>query len=270
MLLIPVFRGGALFRECLLSIKGREADFSKIVVSINGNESERNIDKRILSDSSIEPSNLVVFETERSLSAPAHSRLLLDRMSDLGLSPDTQVMNLFHDDVLLNNLPDIQLSPNNALVGDWKTSENNSSVAAIIGDHVSVKSWFENSEKRGAFINGSGMIAPLGVRKDAAKMMSLFRTGVRYEFFLMTHRKIMFLQRNHTPLVQITIHGEQDGQRQTALSTLRGDMAYVLWLIIQGRTFSRKGFLAVTKLLVTSIHSAFLRARREHGLREKK
>ncbi len=270
MLLIPVFRGGELFRECLLSVKGREAGFSKIVVSINGNESERALDKRILDEVGIEASILVVFETDRSLSAPAHSQLFLNRMSNLGLAPGTMVMNLFHDDVLLRDLGDIKLSPDTVIAGDWETSETLGSVSAMVGDSVPVKTWLESLEKRGSFINGSGMIAPLVVRQDAAKTMALFRTGVRYEFFLMTHRAISNLERTALPLVKIRIHSGQDGQRQNAISTFRGDVAYVLWLILHGRAFSGQGFLTVIQLLVTSIHSAFLRAKAEKSLRAKK
>jgi hypothetical protein len=260
ILLIPVFRGGALFEACLKSVRPYVSDFEKIIVSINGGKNDRELDKEILAESGITPTKLILLETDRSLTGPAHNRLALKNILKLGFSFDSQIMALFHDDWLQRSPLDCAIDLSTVLVGDWLTNESSSQRTAISLPRQKVTDWIEKGGYAGAFINGSGMIASLRARYAASLVMSIFRTGVRYEFFLMTHKSVSHLERTAQPLVKIRFHPDQDGLRQTAFSTLRGDVAFFFWLLFQGRINSRKSLGFAMGVLSSGIHSAVIRA----------
>lgn len=262
VLLIPVFRGRELFRDCLQSIVGKESNFDQIVISINGDLLERNADKEILFSSILAKENLVVFETGEPLSAPSHSRFILRQLRLMGLDSETQIMNLFHDDWLLT-APDPDLADSETVVvGSWEKTDEPSPVSAVDGSSQSVKDWLWSFGRRQVFINGSGMISTLQVREDASKILAFFRTGVRYEHLLITHRSVKTVKSSSPATVRIRIHAGQDGSSQTSSQALRGDLAFVLWLIAQGRLFSWKELLFFLGALGSSLSSFASRAGR--------
>jgi len=263
ILLIPVFRGGDYFRECLFSLRVHQGAFDHVIVSINGSDCERALDKTTLEQSGLDTKSVVLFETTKSLSPAAHGAFILKSIRRLGFGEETQIMNLFHDDWLLGSPKDLGLDKDVVVVGDWLTNQSAERMSATKSTRKSIQDWIEDGGSEVEFINGSGMIAPLGVRQSAAKIMSLFRTGVRYEYFLLTHKKVRYMQKSQDPLVRIRIHAGQDGQQQSSVSTLRGDLAFILWLFLQRRIRSFGAMKFVAKLFTNSLHSAAIRARRE-------
>jgi hypothetical protein len=263
ILLIPVYRGGDLFRECLQSLNGKEGDFELVVISINGSPRERELDKATLRCSDLPRTNVVVLETKVDLSAPLHGAFALRAIKSMGFSAETQIMNLFHDDWLLRGPSNLDLDSSSVLVGDWFTNQSSELFSATQVPLRDVQNWIESGGDGVSFINGSGMIAPLGVRQSAGRIMSVFMTGVRYEYFLLTHKKVRYFQSSQDPLVRIRIHEGQDGLRQNFYSTFRGDLAFVIWLFLQGRIVSWKALSFAIKVLMTSLHSAIIRAGKE-------
>lgn len=263
LLLIPVFRGGTLFKECLESVRPYELDFEKIIVSINGDDIHREQDRRTLAESDISPTKLLLLEAPKELPGPAHHRFALKQIVKMGFSLDSQIMALFHDDWLQRSPSDCKVDSTTVVVGDWLTNESPDQRAAVPLARQRVKDWLEQGGISNAFINGSGMIASLRARYAASLIMSVFRTGVRYEFFLMTHKSVSHLEKTTMPLVKIRIHAEQDGLRQTPVSALLGDVAFFLWLLFQGRVGSRGSLRFAIGVLISGIHSAIIRARKK-------
>ena len=265
VLLIPVFRGGAFFDDCLASIIGKESDFEQIVISINGGLQERSIDRKAVFSSDLAKDNLVVFETNKSLSTQGHSRFILRQLRLIGMKSEAQVMNLFHDDWLLRS-PGVDLVDSETVVaGDWEKTEKPSPVSAVEGSSQSVKDWLWSSGRKQIFVNGSGMISTLGAREEASKILSLFNTGVRYEHLLITHRTVKTVKSSSPALVRIRVHEAQDGSNQTAFQALRGDLAFCIWLIIQGRFLSWKELRFVLGAIASSFISFVPRVLREVG-----
>jgi hypothetical protein len=211
----------------------------------------------------LDAKSVVVFETKKSLGPAAHGAFLLKSIRGLGFGKETQIMNLFHDDWLLSRPKNLRLDKDVVVVGDWLTNQSPERMSATKSVRKPIQDWIEDGGPEVEFINGSGMIAPLGVRQSAARIMKLFRTGVRYEYFLLTHKDVHFMQKSQVPLVRIRIHAGQDGQQQNSVSTLRGDLAFIFWLFLQRRIRSFGGMRFVAKLLTTSLHSAAIRARGE-------
>jgi hypothetical protein len=261
LLVIPVFRGGQQFKDCLLSIQGKEALFGRIIVSINGSESERAADKRILASVRLDTANLMVIETQKSLEDVDHSIFILKRISESGVKPDTPIMNLFHDDWLLRG--PVELGSGSVVFGDWERTKGPSPVSGVTGDSQEVGSWLEDQGRRAIFMNGSGMIATLGVMQDVAVMMRIFKSGVRYEHMLLTHRSVKLIEKVNPSLVKIRIHDQQAGSNKSAFQCLRGDLAFVFWLVLQGRVFSFRGFRYLIGALVSGFYSFALRLSRK-------
>jgi hypothetical protein len=265
VLLIPVYRGGGFLDDCLASVSGKESDFEQIVISINGGALERAIDRKAVFSSDLAKDNLVVFETDKPLSTQGHMRFILRQLRLLGLKSESQVMNLFHDDWLLKS-PGVDLVDSGTVVaGDWEKTEKPSPVSAVEGSSQSVKDWLWNSGRKQIFVNGSGMISTLGAREEASKILSFFNTGVRYEHLLITHRTVKTVKSSSPALVRIRVHEAQDGSNQTAVQALRGDLAFSIWLIIQGRFLSWKELRFVLGAIASSFISFVPRVLLEVG-----
>ena len=266
VLLIPVFRGGDFLKDCLESISGKESGFDQIVISINGDLLERTIDRQTVLSSHLAKENLVVFETTKSLSTYRHSRFMLRQLRTMGLDSETQVMNLFHDDWLLNSPGAGLADSRTVVVGDWEKTAPPSPVSAVEGSSQNVRDWLWGSGRKQIFVNGSGMISTLGAREEASKILSIFKTGVRYEHLLITHRTVKTVKSASPALIKIRVHEGQDGFNQTAFQAFRGDMAFSIWLILQGRFFSCLEFRFLLGAIATSFISFFSRVVREVGI----
>jgi len=223
------------------------------------------VDRKIFDSVPLDNDRFLVLETACSISAELHMREILKKIRKQGIRDTAQIMTLFHDDWLIRAPGEIELESSSVLAGDWITDQSRVSNSAIEGSSQEVRTWLEGGHFRNIFTNGSGMIAPLAVRESAIRMLSLFRTGVRSEYLVLTHRNIRTIEKVSLPLVRIRIHAGQDGRNQSVSSSFRGDVAFFIWLFLEGRVVSRRGFAVACSVLFSGLHSALLGSLREIG-----
>lgn len=235
-LAIPVFRGGDFFVECLGSVSAHVQKFDGILISLNGPEDSIREDLAVALDfASLNARRIEIIRTGEFLSAQTHNKFIMDSLRDRGIRGDDLVMNLFHDDVLMDDFERPELFSDRVIVGDWLELRSNLKHQALSEPAVLVSNWLARWRFHGAWTNGSGMVASWQVWSDVARKMEAWKTGVRYEFLALTHSSVSTLEKSKRPLVRIRLHPGQAGRNQRISQWLRGELMFMHWIVEQGR-----------------------------------
>ncbi len=247
LLVIPVFNGGEFFRECFSSVVGKEFDFERVFISLNGTPDGRAVDRATLDSFGELAKNVVLLETPYLLESFEHLNFITQALSK-EFSDDRLVMNLFHDDVLLRTPKLGECEKESVMLGDWGNLVEGGSIAALTKRSISPTSWIRSFAFHRIPTNGSGMVAPLGVLRDVSISLQKWRTGVRFEYLLCTHSSVKSLKAAKEPLVALRIHAGQEGANVKCSSFVRGEVLFMIWLAKHGRARGLSG-LAVLVFL---------------------
>lgn len=225
-----MFNGGELFRQCLESIVGKEYHFENIFISFNGEEDRIQSDLEIYRQSKIQHDFVKVLSTGVTLRPEEHNLFILNQLAKHGLTPNSMIMNLFHDDLLLTSKFAMEGGTDFVTIGRWKIIGDTTEKSAIGTQKVSPQTWLRKFKFHKAFTNGSGIIAPFHVFEDVAIELCKFRTGVRYEYLILTHESVQEIREKTSPLVSLRIHASQAGANVAFREYWRGEIMFTRWL----------------------------------------
>jgi len=240
VLIIPVYKGGELFRECYASVVGKESGFEMIFISLNGTSAGRAADLETLKSFGKPAENVLLLETPTVLPSFDHQNFLIDAVSKR-FSDERLVMSLFHDDNLLRPPSRDESQPDSVILGDWQNLVEGGLISALKKSPDSPTNWIRSFAFQKITTNGSGMVVPLGVMRDVSLSLQRWRTGVRYEYLLCTHSSVKSLCAAREPLVSLRIHEMQDGANVDLPSFVRGEAMFMSWLVDQKRAVGLSG-----------------------------
>lgn len=258
ILVIPVYKGGRFFEECLESLRGAIDCFQRIVISFNGPEAEG--DHAAFVKSRIGESGKVdCLFPFGNLGSVEHTAFIHERLSGQWRG-DTPVFLLAHDDLIEGGalrrfVSTAPLDGSSFYLGDWISFEDGASsgeerhsalpegcLSLGIGAWLSYN-WSRPS--RHVYTNMSGMIASLETLRQVAAWyrMTGSTTGARYEYCMATARQHQRIQRSPEPLVKVRHHAGQEGRRIDGLSAMSDELRYRIWMLfnLRGGDFLEHG-----------------------------
>lgn len=247
-----------MFSEALQSATPHLEKFRHVIVSINGFQegTDAQVAQEWLDANSI--SNCTIVVTGRELNPVSHSFFALSQLLKLGASLDDQVMDLYHDDWLLD-VPKVQ--KNDVLLGPWEVSRDGDvNVQVALGTHGfrNPSTWISSFSFHRIFTNASGMVAPLKVRLEVIEFMNSERylpKGVRFEYFLATHKDVSRICQSSSPMVRVRAHQGQASANLSRLHYSSADVAFLLWLVANKRISPIRNLPVVLYLLSSaSLH----------------
>lgn len=264
VLLLPVYKGGDFFKHCYSTVVGHQAEFERIVVSFNGSAADRIQDRKILETLGPLPPNVQILETPQEFTSFEHHSWMMSALASQ-FNSQQMIMNLFHDDGLLRCPNPIELELESVWVGKWSIMQKQEVVGALKCERVRPQNWIESFGFHGIFTNGSGMIAPLQVMRDVSRWMKFWKTGVRYEYLICTHKDIDSLKQSTSPLVSIRIHEDQEGANVKLWGYVKGELMFQTWLVAQGRIRNFKSLAALIFLFAALTKGALQKSLRIVG-----
>ena len=248
VLLIPVYRGGAFFREAVNSIKPCLPWFRSCVISINGKDATE--DRRCAS--SLAPlCQLTVLETGRDINAMEHIYYIADQLAfGLGFSKSTQIFILCHDDLLaFQSFQSLDMADwrgygmRTISLGDYISFQDGESPGSGIckssfpganqSHKISRSSFFlmQNTDKD-PFTNISGMRMSLDILLTTLQFYHWTgsRSGMRMEYALTTNKRVQTVINHCPPLVKIRSHPNSEGSIRNYKEFIASELRYALWL----------------------------------------
>lgn len=225
-LILPVFNGGELFLEAILSIEKSQIPFKNVFISFNG---KSNLDYqnflKIQSENQFKNS-YILFQTNHDLDAMDHGNNLIKKLK-LHLQPETPTFLLAHDDrIIPPNLNEFLglLSKNDLrstiFIPSYHRclSSNYQEVIKIIEEdkNISPENFFFKSMRENISTNMSGMILPFHALLASNRAMNMARSrGARFEHIMCISPGIKHIQFHKTLKMLI---GERDDSEGKLLS----------------------------------------------------
>jgi hypothetical protein len=264
VLILPVYKGGLLFRRCLASITPCQDLFSKICISLNGADNQ--FDVQSVCNAGLLSEKLLLLRTCRDLPPAVHLSWLSSKLSR-EFTHDNQVMLLAHDDELIEEplrnwfrLRNMYNS-NVAWIGDYETfsadtnklSDDTASRPVTCAEYqtpLSLVDWLEhneNSPNKHVWTNMSGICVPFIVFLDLTRYWrwTFARVGARFEYMLVSHRAVQGILGVQQPVVRIHLHSGQAGRNVPPIEYLRDELRYCTWLLLNCKT--KEDFFWITK-----------------------
>jgi len=249
VLLIPVYRGGAFFREAVASIKPCLPWFRSCVVSINGKDATED---RQCATSLATLCNLTILETGRDIGPLDHASYILNQLIfKLGYNKATQLFIFYHDDLLsyqafqsLDMADWSGLDNRTISLGDYISFVDGESPNAgshksslLPGEHqshrISRSSFFlMQNTGNDPFTNASGMRMSLDIFMTTLQFYRWTgsRSGMRWEYALTTNKRVQTVINYCPPLVKIRSHPNSEGAIRNYNEFIASELRYALWL----------------------------------------
>ena len=255
ILLLPVYRGGQMFREAIQSIQPCLPWFESVVISLNG----ENVDG---DESTARELNqwcrLTILSTRRNYTSVQHLHFISRQLSkSMRLPAHTPLFILCHDDLLhrpgferLDQKQWEEWDPSAISLGDYYAFGRGSS-----GKSLRQECWFArydalNSRPKSAFLktqyqrhddpftNLSGMRLSLGVLRSTVRYFSLTgsRSGMRMEYALIVHKAIENVINFDPPLVCVREHSGSVGANVTQKDFAASELRYAIWIWLNCRS----------------------------------
>jgi len=274
LILIPVYRGGRLWLECLESWKSVAHLIPAWVVSINGARPESDVDA-LHETGFLDRTNVEILVTRQDLTLPAHLSFITRSSSKIKEESIVNVMFWSCDDTVHpGNFVDFfsNLSPrykrSSAVFGEWRTSDaptdqqrrRKSLWRYFPAPKETVLRSIRSMQVRpGASSSVTGVVVPRQGLVDAVNYMSSFKAGVAIEHVLITHQSVKNILSCPLPYATIHYHDNQV-QRTTTPSRWRHDeLLYLVWLFRQNRLIELQQILyALLKIFKILVRSPFL------------
>jgi hypothetical protein len=245
---MPVYRGGALFKEAIHSVRPCLPWFERVVVSLNGDDTRE--DHSTATELANE-CNLTILQTKETLTPVKHLQFIVDQLHKRKLSADTQLFILCHDD-LLNKSGFDQLDQE-----QWQSWTSN---CISLGDYLvfgqesspemgRYECWFDRYDTvtrrpRSSFLltqyqrhddpftNFSGMRLSVAVMSSTIHFFAQTgsKTGMRLEYSLIVNKRIQNVVNFEPPLVCVRERNDSAGARVTRKDFAASELRYAMWM----------------------------------------
>jgi len=255
ILLLPVYRGGQMFREAIQSIQPCLPWFDSVVISLNG----ENVDEDETTALELNQlCRLTILSTRRNFTSVQHLQFISRQLNKtIRLAPDTPLFILCHDDLLhrpgferLDQKQWREWGSNCISLGDYLVFGQTSSSASPRHE-----SWFArydalNSRPKSAFLmtqyqrhddpftNLSGMRLSLGVLRSTVRYFSITRSrsGMRMEYSLIVNKAIQNVINFDPPLVCVREHSGSVGANVSRRDFAASELRYAIWIWLNCRS----------------------------------
>jgi hypothetical protein len=268
ILLIPVYRGGQFFVECLESLQGALDCFQQVVISFNGPDQEQDYAAFLRNRPGPEEKFLCLF-TSATFDACRHLAFVAQKLRGI-FDPEAPVFLLAHDDLLRADavrrfLESGGLDGASFYLGDWIAFESTQPAleetqTALPADCASlgVEEWLQynwSQERHHVYTNMTGIVVPLLSLRRVTDWYARTgsATGARFEYCLATSREHTRIQRSLEPLVKVRHHPAQEGRNLPHLASMADELRYRIWMMLnlRGRAFFSQVILGPWGLLPT-------------------
>jgi hypothetical protein len=279
ILLMPVHNGGVFFENALVSAAPLLDWFDRVVISLNSadNSPDRRTLLRVLGSAS---DKIEVYETPQVLTAVRHLKHLFDTHLAGSLSPSSNVMLFFHDDVLDSNafvkfVEHLESNPGTAVFGGWRTSRNGieeDKFTFQIHPGETPDSWFERSVTSGqghdGYTNASGIIVPAEAITAYLKWVP-FTRGARMEHMLVSHKSVRQLLTSQDPYIVVSRHERQEGANVPPLQSLTDEILYQIWMFVNHRRVSHSS-IRFGLMIILKAAASYSRQRARAAIKSRK
>ena len=248
---MPVYNGGQMFKEAIHSALPCLPWFSRVIISLNGNETHGD---RAIALELAGHCDLTILETRRILNPVKHLLFIAKYLSrKMQLAPDSQLFALCHDDLLyrpgFEHLDQKQWEawgPDYISLGDYLVFEDDTSL-----EKHQNECWFARydsltSRSKQAFLmtqyqrnddpftNFSGMRFSLSLLNRTIRFFSITgsNTGMRLEYSLIVNRRVKEIKNFSPPLVAVREHHCSAGARVTRKDFTASELRYGAWIWI--------------------------------------
>lgn len=262
ILLMPVYKGGALFKEAIHSVRPCLPWFASVVISLNGDETSED---HATAAGLANECNLTLLQTRETLSPVKHMQFIVNQLSRRILPSDSQLFILCHDD-LLHKSGFEELDQ-----GQWK-SWNSDWIS--LGDYLvfgqdssaergRYECWFDQydsltSRPKSSFLltqyqrhddpftNYSGMRLSLAVLSSTIHFFAQTssKTGMRLEYSLIVNKRIRQVINFKPPLVCVRERSDSVGARVTRKDFAASELRYAIWMWMNCQSISSAKQLA--------------------------
>lgn len=258
-IILPVYRGGDYFRECLASIVPHIDIVKCLYISINKSISQKEdiesaqefIDK--YTDLTVK-----IYIRNRELTAKNHGYALLNDIMPV-ISAE-YVMFLCHDDILLPSfsseiLPllknfcsdsSIVINPAREFYFESFTKENLRYTfygLKLFPEGLDICQFISNDIDRHYITNISGIVFSRQCLTEYSKISKMLRYGYRAEYLLLASKTNTRIISTHVPVIGIREHSQQQGAINKPIARFIDDSIYFLYVYI-----TRKDELLKNKL----------------------
>lgn len=254
ILLIPVYRGGSFFVECLESLRGALDCFQEVVISFNGPEKEQDYAAFLRNRPGPEEKFRCLF-APTTLGGCQHMAFVCQKLRET-LDPGVLVFLMAHDDLLRADavrrfLGAAELNQRSFYLGDWITFESETPLVERTetalpegATSIGVDEWLRHNwrqERRHVYTNMTGIVVPLLSLRRVTDWYARTgsATGSRFEYCLATAREHTRILKAPEPLVKVRHHPAQDGRNVQPLSSMADELRYRTWMMLnlRGRAF---------------------------------
>ena len=245
--LIPVYKGGAWFKECLESLVLHKKHIGSVVVSFNKSEMQREDIKifEIFQKNNNDIQCVKIVQTI-SCSAAWHGRLIWWRLRHY--MGESHWMVLAHDDVLLPSFSDslkklesgingsVAVNPSRSYYDDAIKPEN--FIFSYFGlkayeSGISVNDFISLDFSCHYITNISGVILPRKSLRHAWRLTSLLKHGYRAEYLYLTAYGVEKILGTDAPVIGIRVHRGQEGSCNYKFSRCWDEKIYLVHLLFR-------------------------------------
>lgn len=251
--ILPIFNGGELFIDAILSIENSNIPFKNVFISFNG-ESDKDYQTYLkFKSENILKYSYVEFQTKKNLDSVNHGNYIQKQLSNF-LSCDSCIFLLAHDDrIIPPNIDDFIafLNENDLsstiLLPSYHCcmSDNYRDILKIItkNECISSEDFFFKSLKENIPTNMSGMILPFHALRSSLKMTTKSSaSGARFEHAVCISPGIQKIYFHKKLKMLIGERSDSDGKLLTLKDHRISAFNYVWSFLINGQLKSPSKF----------------------------
>lgn len=230
-LCVPVYRGGAYWRECWETVRPLAGQFAEIVVGLNGSPLQEE-DRAVVEQAPVP--NLRVFRQEQPLPSREHGVFLRRQLRT------DYVLFLCHDDWLLpegvaelrgildrhGGGGDAAVFGAHAWTGTPTRHPGITRELAAHPDGIGREAFIAADIDRFFTFNLSGLAAPVAALQRWDPVLQLFQRGFRSDNFQITNPDIRRIHQTTAPVARIRIHDAQEGAAPDPDSRFADNLVY--------------------------------------------
>jgi hypothetical protein len=244
--LIPVYKGGALFIAALSSVLASCPPSVRLFISFNEKSDEDYARYLAFQKTIVVGNEVVVNRTQAELSAIQHL-INIDAWLATHLVSDDQIMFVCHDDEIMEKIPldslrTISSQGNCVTFPEWHAYDKEGNFIEIkkiteINLNQSIEDFIFNTFRAGdIYTNLSGITCNVKTFKKFCHWLKYKNTGARMEFMLATASNIKKIRCDENIKLRIRKSPESAGAKITLKNYYYDEMNFMIWLLFNFRT----------------------------------
>lgn len=257
--LIPIFKGGNLFVDAVLSLDRYSHLFEDIVISFNGMCAEDYyLFEKIRTERSLK-GNYIVFRTLEDLSALEHGLFLVDRISKNSYFKNSSIFLMAHDDRLISKKLEFESFFKSCRLDTVYFPEYHRSTAPSydivyevdsISKTLNSDEFFWKSMSSNIATNMSGLVLPFSVWVRVTNLLREVDCGARFEHLVCIDKQIRFVKWDPRNKVIVGARLDSDGAQLSNRQHRSAAFLYVKSYFLRG-TFRPSKILQILYHLLT-------------------